>query len=256
MPPRHPLSLVTGASAGIGAAFARALAARGHDLVLTARRADRLESLAAELRQRHGREVTVLPVDLAAPAAPRVLCKELQRRGLAVDWLINNAGYGVPGSFVANDWRTHADFLQVLLAAPTELAWRLLPGMRERGCGRIVNVASFAATVVTPGAAAADYAVAKAGVAHYTRYLAQDLAGHGINVNALAPGFIASGQFAVRFGKGEPSALRELGEQVPLGRLGDPEEFGNLAAFLVSDAASYVTGQAITIDGGLSKGVY
>ena len=151
MTPARPLSLVTGASAGIGAAFARALAARGHDLVLTARRIDRLETLADELRQRQACEVTVLMADLADPAAPQVLCDELAQRGLAVDWLVNNAGYGVPGSFVANDWRTHADFLQVLLTAPVELAWRLLPGMRERGHGRIVNVASLAGHV--PGTA-------------------------------------------------------------------------------------------------------
>jgi short-subunit dehydrogenase len=191
MPPRLPLSLVTGASAGIGAAFARALAARGHDLVLTARRADRLESLAAELRQRHGREATVLPVDLATPTAPRVLCEELQQRGLAVDWLINNAGYGVPGSFVANDWQTHADFLQVLLAAPTELAWRLLPGMRERGHGRIVNVASLAGHV--PGTAGHTlYAASKAYMIRFSESLALESRERGVHVCALCPGFTRS----------------------------------------------------------------
>jgi Short-chain dehydrogenases of various substrate specificities len=150
MPSSHPLSLITGASAGIGAAFARELAALGHDLVLTARRVDRLEALAGELREKHGVSVTVLPNDLADPGAPQLLCEALQQRDLQVDWLINNAGYGVPGSFLANDWRTHADFLQVLLTAPTELAWRLLPGMRKRGYGRVINVASLAGHVPGP----------------------------------------------------------------------------------------------------------
>ncbi|PWK89785.1 SDR family NAD(P)-dependent oxidoreductase [Fulvimonas soli] len=188
MPPARPLSLVTGASAGIGTAFARELAARGHDLVLVARRVERLEALAAELRERHGGAVAVLPCDLADPAAPDRLCGELERRGLAVDWLVNNAGYGVPGSFVANAWRTHADFLQVLLAAPTELAWRLLPAMRARGYGRIVNVASLAGFV--PGSAGHTlYAAAKAYLVKFSQSLALENRAAGVNVCALCPGF-------------------------------------------------------------------
>lgn len=191
MPPVRPLSLVTGASAGIGAAFGRALAARGHDLVLTARRVDRLESLATELREQHACRVTVLAADLADPAAPQALCEELVRRGLAMDWLVNNAGYGVPGSFVANDWRTHADFLQVLLTAPVELAWRLLPGMRERGFGRIVNVASLAGHV--PGTAGHTlYAPDKAFLIKFSQGLALENRESGVHVCALCPGFTRS----------------------------------------------------------------
>ena len=191
MTPSRTLSLVTGASAGIGAAFARTLAARGHDLVLTARRVDRLESLAAELRQRHGCTITVLAADLADPAAPRVLCEDLARRGLAVDWLINNAGYGVPGTFAANEWRVHADFLQVLLTAPLELAWRLLPGMRERGYGRIVNVASLAGHV--PGTAGHTlYAPDKAFLVKFSQGLALENRERGVHVCALCPGFTYS----------------------------------------------------------------
>ena len=191
MSPARPLSLITGASAGIGAAFARALAARGHDLVLTARRVDRLESLAADMRQRHGSTVTVLAADLADPGAPSMLCEELVRRELAVDWLVNNAGYGVPGSFTANDWRTHADSLQVLLNAPVELAWRLLPGMRERGYGRIVNVASLAGHV--PGTAGHTlYAPAKAFLIKFSQGLALENRERGVHVCALCPGFTYS----------------------------------------------------------------
>ncbi len=103
MPAARPLSLITGASAGIGSAFAQQLALRGHDLVLTARRLDRLEALAVELRQRHGGQVTVLPYDLADPAAPQRLCDELARRALQVDWLVNNAGYGYQASAEEGD---------------------------------------------------------------------------------------------------------------------------------------------------------
>ncbi|WP_049622393.1 SDR family NAD(P)-dependent oxidoreductase [Frateuria defendens] len=191
MPPARPLSLITGASAGIGAAFARELAARGHDLVLTARRAERLEALAEELRATHGSTVTVLPCDLEDPRAPEQLCAALAERGLEVGWLINNAGYGVPGSFVANRWATHAAFLQVLLTAPTELAWRLLPAMRRRGYGRIVNVASLAGFV--PGTAGHTlYAASKAYLIKFSQSLALENHSAGVNVCALCPGFTKS----------------------------------------------------------------
>ena len=191
MSSHRPLSLVTGASAGIGAAFARALATLGHDLVLTARRTERLEALAAELRRQHGCAVTVLTADLADPAAPAALCDELAQRSLAVDWLVNNAGYGVPGTFVANDWPTHADSLQVLLTAPTELAWRLLPGMRQRGYGRIVNVASLAGHV--PGTAGHTlYAATKSYLIKFSQSLALENHDRQVHVCALCPGFTRS----------------------------------------------------------------
>ena len=187
----RPLSLITGASAGIGAAFARALAALGHDVVLTARRTDRLESLAAELRSSHGTQATVLTNNLADPHAVEQLCAELDRRGLNVDWLINNAGYGVPGRFDANDWATHADFLRVLVTAPTGLAWRLLGGMRERRYGRIVNVASLAGHV--PGSAGHTlYAASKAYMIKFSQSLALENQANGVHVCALCPGFTRS----------------------------------------------------------------
>jgi len=184
----RPLSLVTGASSGIGAAFARKLAAEGHDLVLTARRTERLEALAAELRQQHGSHVTVLAGDLADPSMPQRLCDELEARGLQVDWLINNAGYGVPGTLIANAWAIHADSLQVLLNAPTELAWRLLPGMRQRGYGRILNIASLAGHV--PGTAGHTlYAASKAYLIKFSQSLALENRDAGVHVCALCPGF-------------------------------------------------------------------
>ena len=184
----RPLSLITGASSGIGAEFSRQLAALGYDLVITARRTDRLEQLAVELRARHGVEVTVLTHDLAEPGAVPWLCDALKQRGLQADCLINNAGYGVPGTFDANDWATHADFLRVLLTAPTELAWRLLPGMRERGHGRIINVASLAGHVPAP-AGHTLYAASKAYLIKFSQALALENQSRGIHVCALCPGF-------------------------------------------------------------------
>jgi short-subunit dehydrogenase len=183
--------LITGASSGIGAEFARQLAALGHHLVLTARRADRLEALAVDLRQRHNAQVTVLPHDLANPTAVDRLCDELAQRQLHVDWLINNAGYGLPGSFLGNAWTTHRDSLQVLVTAPTELAWRLLPGMRERGHGRIVNVASLAGHVPAP-AGHTLYAASKAYMIKFSQALALESRPAGVHVCALCPGFTRS----------------------------------------------------------------
>ncbi|HET7359729.1 MAG TPA: SDR family NAD(P)-dependent oxidoreductase [Rhodanobacteraceae bacterium] len=184
-------ALVTGASSGIGAAFARALAARGRNLVLTARRIERLQALAAELGRAHGISVTVAPADLADPAAPAQLAQALQQRGLAIDILVNNAGYGVPGTFESQPWDAHRDFIQVLMTAPSELAWRLLPGMRERGYGRVVNVASLAGHL--PGTRGHTlYAAAKGYMIHFSQSLALEYHGTGVNVCALCPGFTRS----------------------------------------------------------------
>ena len=191
MKPSRPVSLITGASAGIGAAFARELALRGHDLVLTARRADRLEALATELRDKYRCAVTVLPCDLADPATPQKLLAALDERGIKVDWLINNAGYGVPGALVDSPWETHADSLQVLLTAPTELSRRLLPGMRERGYGRIINVASLAGFL--PGTSGHTlYAATKSYLTKFSQSLALENKSAGVNVCALCPGFTLS----------------------------------------------------------------
>ena len=181
-------ALVTGASAGIGAEFARHLAGRGYGLILTSRRADRLEQLSAELAAAHEVPVIAIPADLADPATPGRLLEEIGSRGLRVDVLINNAGYGVPGRFVQASWETHAAFLQVMVTAMCELAHRTLPGMQARGWGRIVNVASFAALV--PGVAGhTQYAASKAFLVRFSESLALEAAPHGVHVTAACPGF-------------------------------------------------------------------
>ena len=184
-------ALVTGASAGIGAEFARQLAGRGCDLVLTARREDRLQALAAELRERHGVDVQVIADDLADPAAPTRIVAAATAGGRAIDILINNAGYGVPGRYDKVDWPTHARFLQVLVTAPLQLCHLALPAMRERGFGRIVNVASLAGLVpATPGNTL--YGPAKAMLVRVSQALALENRAHGVNVCALCPGFTHS----------------------------------------------------------------
>jgi short-subunit dehydrogenase len=184
-------ALVTGASAGIGAALARELASRGANIILTARRIDRLEALAHELSRDHGIRAECVTADLADAQAPERLCAEIERRGLAIDILVNNAGYGVTGHYPAQPWAVHAAFLQVMVAAPCELAWCLLPAMQQRGYGRIVNVASLAGLV--PGSAGHTlYAASKAFLIKFSQSLALENASRGVNVCALCPGFTYS----------------------------------------------------------------
>jgi short-subunit dehydrogenase len=184
-------ALVTGASAGIGAAFARELASRGASLVLTARRADRIQALGTELAAAHGIRTECIAADLADPAAPTMLCDEMQRRGIAIDILVNNAGYGVTGHFQAQPWSTHADFIQVMVAAPCELVHKLLPAMQQRGFGRVVNIASLAGMI--PGTAGHTlYAASKAFLIKFSQSLALENRGRGVNVCAVCPGFTYS----------------------------------------------------------------
>lgn len=184
-------ALITGASAGIGVEFAHQLATRGCDLVLTARREDRLQALAADLRARHGIDVQVIADDLADPEAPTRIVAAATANGHVIDILINNAGYGVPGRYDKVDWTTHARFMQVLVTAPLQLCHLLLPAMRERGYGRIVNVASLAGLVpATPGNTL--YGPAKAFLMRVSQALATENRAHGIHVCALCPGFTRS----------------------------------------------------------------
>lgn len=184
-------ALVTGASAGIGRAFAELLAERGYAVVLTARRAERLEQLARALSERWGVAAYVEPADLSDPGAPEALARRLAERGLVIDVLVNNAGYGVAGRYVATDWVRHRDFLQVMVTAVAELTHRLLPGMLERRWGRIVNVASLAGLV--PAAAGHTlYGASKALLVKFSEALAAEVGPAGVHVTAVCPGFTYS----------------------------------------------------------------
>lgn len=184
-------ALVTGASAGIGRAFAEVLAAHGFGLVLTARRRDRLDAVAGALAAAYGVPVQIVVADLSDPAAPGTLAGELRTRGLAVDFLVNNAGYGVPGRFGRPEWRAHRDFLQVMVTSVCELTYHLLPGMLDREWGRIVNIASLAALVPAP-AGHTLYAASKAFLVKFSEALAEEGAARGVHATALCPGFTYS----------------------------------------------------------------
>jgi uncharacterized protein len=186
MDSHHAHALITGASSGIGERFARQYAALGVPLILTARREERLQALAAELRAHV--PVHVLSADMAEPGAAAELVARLHDTGLRVRILVNNAGYGLPGRYRDRDWSEHARFLRVMIEAWTELTWQLLPELRASGSGRIINVASFAALM--PGAAGQTlYAPAKSFMLKLSESLSLENADAGLNVTALCPGF-------------------------------------------------------------------
>jgi short-subunit dehydrogenase len=182
---------VTGASSGIGEAFCRELAAGGYDLVLTARRQERLGALAEDLERGHRVKTLVAPADLADPEAPRQLLAAVDEAGLDVDVLVNNAGYGLPGHYLDYPWERHAEFIQVLLTSVAHTTRLVLPGMVERGWGRVINVASLAA-LVTSSKGHTLYAASKAFVLKMSESLALELEGTGVKVTACCPGFTYS----------------------------------------------------------------
>ncbi|HEX6162304.1 MAG TPA: SDR family oxidoreductase [Vicinamibacterales bacterium] len=181
-------ALVTGASSGIGKAFAELLAEKGYGVVLTARRGDRLEALAAELRHKHGVATHTIVADLSQPNASAQIASELAARHLKVDLLVNNAGYGVPGSYVNVPWLDHERFMQVMVTAVLDLTYRLLPGMLERGWGRIINIASVAGMVPAP-AGHTLYGASKSFVIRFSEALQAENGPKGVNTTAVCPGF-------------------------------------------------------------------
>ena len=180
----NPIALITGASSGIGRELARVFAEHGHDLVITARRKERLAEVAAELGERV--RVETIPANLATRNGIATLKKGLRERELEVDVLVNNAGAGASGQFVAADAAKSLALIDLNVRALTDLTHFVLPGMLERGRGRILNVASVAAFQALPGMSV--YAASKAFVLSFTEALSEELANTPVTVTALCPG--------------------------------------------------------------------
>ncbi len=181
------VALITGASAGLGTAFAQALAERGRALVLVARRQERLDELARQLRNVHGVDVTVITADLSSPEAPVHIVDSLNRAELEVDILVNNAGAGGPDLLNDRHWPTHVAYLQLMMLSTTHLCHLLIPGMQARGHGRVINVASVAGRFALAGDG--HYGPSKAYVVALSEALAATVKPHGVHVCALCPGF-------------------------------------------------------------------
>jgi short-subunit dehydrogenase len=200
-------ALVTGASAGIGAEFCRQLAALGYNLVLVARRESRLKELASDLRRDFGVESIAFAMDLSAPDAGGALAAKLDAANVDIEFLVNNAGYGLPGHFVDASWKDHERFIRLMVAAVCELTWYLLPSMQKRGKGYVINVSSLAGMV--PGSAGHTlYGASKAFLVGFSQSLAAENRTTGVRVSALCPGFTYSEFHDV-------SGTRELVSRMP-----------------------------------------
>lgn len=184
----RPIALITGASAGIGSELARVYAEHGYDLILCARREDRLQALAVELTEQLAEpcKVTVLAADLAKASGVRKLHQKVEQLGVAVDVLVNNAGVMHTGEFLSASTGQLRGLINLNIRALVELTHLFLPQMRERGYGRILNVASVAAFQPAPGMSV--YGASKAFVLSFTESLSEELNGTGVTVTALCPG--------------------------------------------------------------------
>ncbi|WP_371396134.1 SDR family NAD(P)-dependent oxidoreductase [Fretibacter rubidus] len=189
--PVRPLCLITGASAGIGAAIAREYASLGWDLALVARREEPMVELATELKTRFKTTSHIFVSDLFDVDATKDLMARIHKKGLQIDGLVNNAGYGHPGVFTASPWEDHAKYLQLMLTAPCEMTRAVLPDMQARGFGRIINVASLAGHM--PGSRGHTlYAAIKSFLIKFSESLNAENDGTDVHISALCPGFTYS----------------------------------------------------------------
>jgi 2-deoxy-D-gluconate 3-dehydrogenase len=238
------VALVTGAGAGIGAAIALALARSGADVICHHKGdADRETS---ERIRALGRRSASLPADLSDRAAQDALVTSALREFGRIDLLVNNAGIirrAAAVDYSDDDWD---QLLEVNLSATFRLARRVGQHMLERRSGRIVNVASLLA--FQGGIRVPAYAASKGGVAQLTKALANEWASLGVNVNAIAPGYIVTSNTAEL--RADPTRSRQILERIPAGRWGEPDDIAGAAVFLCSEASRYVTGHVLVVDGG------
>jgi short-subunit dehydrogenase len=235
--PGRPTVLITGASSGFGVEFTHLFASDGWNVVMVARGGAAMETVAQEVEERDGVEVTVLPKDLSRAGAAADLVASLDQRGLTVDALVNNAGFSTYGEFWHDDARAQSDMLQVNVVALTELSRLLLPGMVERGRGRVLNLGSVGSFVPAPMTAA--YAATKAYVLSLSLAMAEELRGTGVTVTCLCPGPTETG-FQERAEMGDSALIR--GRQLP-----DAREVAR------AGYAALMSGKPYLVTGGSSK---
>jgi 3-oxoacyl-[acyl-carrier protein] reductase len=243
------VAIVTGASIGIGRAIARSLANEGLRTVLVARRTHLMEELAREIVKAGGAQPLVVPMDLYDRASPAALVDTLRQYGLKADILINDAGGSRPLPIDADDEAWDESFA-INFTALRKLTQELLPGMIERRWGRIVNITG---SMEPSGVNAAN--AAKAAVHAWAKGLSRKIGEHNITINSITPGRIHSEQMDKRLFTSSEAQQAYASANIPMGYFGEPEDIANLAAFLCSEGARYLTGQRICVDGGLHRAV-
>lgn len=229
-PSPRPTALITGASSGIGEVLAQRCAAAQYDVVLVARSADKLQALASNLSSQYGVDATVQAADLAKPGAAATLAAALQRKSCTVDVLINCAGVLQQGPFVDMDTRLHQGMIDLNISALTAMLSAFLPGMVERGSGRVLNVASVAAYQPIP--MLATYAASKAYVLSLSESLSEELRDTGVTITTLCPGITATNMLT------QASGANQKLQELPSFLIGDVDDVAEqgLAACLRGDA--------------------
>jgi 3-oxoacyl-[acyl-carrier protein] reductase len=247
-------ALITGASTGLGKAMAQRLAASGANVAILARTAETLAEAAEEIGRTARGGVEAIACDVTDAAARDAAVDCVLARFGQIDILINNAGTSQRAP-IEEVTRAHLlEDMDLKVMAAVALIQRVVPGMKERRSGRIINVSAIVGKA--PDGGSIPTSLSRAAGLTLTRVLAKELAPWNILVNALCVGKIKSGQWERRFaqsggGQSYEEFLRPVDRTIPLGRMGEAEEFANVACFLASDLASYVTGAAINVDGGL-----
>lgn len=249
------VALLAASSRGLGRAVAEELAAEGASLVLTARGKESLEATAASIRERHGVPVLAIAADVGKAGEPERLVREGLARFGKIDILLTNSGGPPAGPFESLDADAWARATALVLSSVVEFCRVVLPGMKERRWGRILNVTSIAAKQPVDNLMLSNSL--RAAVTGFARTLATEVAPFGVTVNNLLPGFTRTERMvelsevsAAKEGISPEAALARFTAAVPMGRMGEPEEFAALAAFLASARASYITGQSMAVDGG------
>ena len=253
-------ALVTGSSQGIGRAVAESLAREGVNLALAARSDDRLNAAAREICERHHVRAFAVPCDLARREGISSLVYAVTKALGGIDILVTNAGGPPSGSFERTPEEGWFQTFDLTLMSVVRLCREILPGMQARRWGRIVHLASVSVKQPLPQLVLSNSM--RSAVAGLSKTLAEEYAGFGITVNCVAPGFTATARLselaaslARTRGVTEDEVRAGWVASVPAGRLGEPEEVGDLVAFLASERAAYVNGTVIAVDGGFSKGL-
>ena len=239
-------ALVTGGGRGLGRVIAQALAEAGADIALASRSLDLCESAAREIREATGRRALAVEADVTRAADVERLVRQVEQGLGPIDILVNNAGVNIRGpveELSESDWDS---VIETNLKAPFLCSRAVGPGMRARRWGRVINLGSILSEIALPGRA--PYASSKAGVLGLTRVLALEWAKDGVTVNAICPGPFATDMNRQLLS--DPAKYQAFVEKIPLGRWGELDEITGAAVFLASDAASFVTGSALFVDGG------
>jgi NAD(P)-dependent dehydrogenase (short-subunit alcohol dehydrogenase family) len=246
---RGHIGLVTGASSGLGVECATALAIAGADVVIAARRGDRLEEVAAGIHKEHGVRVLPIAADITLEAdVDRIISTTAAELG-EIDILVNNAGIAPTGRAERISHQLWDSAIALNLTAPMFLSQKIAARLIERGKpGRIINMTSVLGQRASAVYRLSPYTATKAAISNLTRQLAVEWAGYGINVNAISPGWIPTE--ATEAGMAKPGNREKMESLTPLGRLGFPEEVRGAVIFLASKAGDYVTGSVLSVDGG------